>query len=104
MAPLKGSPFCFCHAPTAAARRAKARRRGGQRTRIGYATAPAAVATVADLQGHIGQALADVQRLENSTKRSATVARLVETARRLIEVGSLEERITALEQRMKGRR
>jgi hypothetical protein len=103
MAPLQGSRHCFTHAPQAAQKRTAARRRGGLRRRVGFAAAPAAVATVGDLQQHVGQAVADVELLENSTRRGHTIARLVTTALQLIELGDLTERVAALEQRI-GRR
>ena len=100
MAPLAGQPRCYTHSATTAASRAKARRRGGQRTRTGYAPIPAPVATIGDLQGTLAQVLGDVLRLPNSESRGRTVARLLVVAAKLIEDGDLRARIEALEQRL----
>ena len=100
MQPLRGERRCFTHSPRAARQRAAARSKGGRRRRIAKATTPAPVATINDLQHHVGAALADVQLLENTTKRGGVIARLVLVAARLIETGELAERLGALEDRM----
>lgn len=101
MAPLKGSPCCFTHDARAAARRAKARRKGGQSTRAGYATTPADVGTIAALQGHAGRALADVLRLPNTEARGRTTARLILVALKLIADGDVMQRVEQIEDLLK---
>ena len=103
MAALRGQQTCFAHSPSVAAKRAKARRRGGQRHRVGYATAPVPVATMPDLQAVTAQLLADVLVLGNTEARARAAARLIVVAAKLIEDGDLVHRIEALEQRMTAR-
>ncbi len=67
---------------------------------MGYANAPGDVGTVAALQAHLGAALADVQRLENSTKRGNVIARLLLVGVKLLEVGDYEARLDAIEERL----
>lgn len=100
MARLKGERFCFTHSPAAAKRRRVARRRGGRASRTPKATTPVPVGTITDLQKHIGMTLADVLLLNNTEKRALAVARLVESARRLIEVNELQRWLMQIEQRL----
>lgn len=100
MRPLKGSRFCWAHAPHVRAQRRAASAKGGRAGRTAKATTPASVTAVADLQQHIGQALADVLLLPNRERRALAVARLVEVARKLIEVGELETRLELVEARL----
>jgi hypothetical protein len=58
------------------------------------------VGSVGALQQHVGQVLADVLLRENTERRALAVARLVETARRLIEQGDMERRLHMIEQRL----
>jgi hypothetical protein len=100
MAALKGGTLCFTHSPKAARQRTAARRKGGHATRTPKAAGPAPVATVADLQGHLGRVLADVLVRENTERRANAAARLIVVAARLIEQGEYEERLEMIEQRL----
>jgi hypothetical protein len=64
------------------------------------AAAPADVSSATVLQQHVGQALADVKLLENTERRAGVIARLVLAGLRVLEVGSMEARLEALEQRL----
>ncbi len=86
MAPLRVSRFCFNHDPTRGRERARARKRGGSRSRVRKADQPASVATVADLQLILGRAIADTLRLRNGVARARTLAHLVAVALRCLEV------------------
>lgn len=98
MRPLLGERFCWAHSPKVASKRTRARRRGGLRRRAGYSAAPVPVQTIGDLQAHLGQVLADVLLLPNSTKRANVVARMLAVGLQLLS-GDLEDRVSALESR-----
>ena len=100
MRPLKGQGFCWNHSPSVAAKRARARKAGGRnsRTRV----PPVLVTTIRDLQDVIGSELAAVSKLAGTNRRANAVARLVTVAVRLIECGAHEERMEAIEERLKG--
>lgn len=100
MRPLKGGRYCFNHSPAVARKRAAARKRGGRQTRIGPAKGVADVSSIPALQSHIGQALADTLLRPSSEKKAASIARLVECARRLIVEGELEQRLALIEARL----
>ncbi|HEU4993228.1 MAG TPA: hypothetical protein VFT29_00330, partial [Gemmatimonadaceae bacterium] len=97
MAALRGSRLCYNHSPGTARKRIASRRNGGRRTRVPNARTPLSVATIAELQQHIGQALADARMHGNSLQRSMVVARLVLAAVKLIEVGEVEQRFVQIE-------
>ena len=103
MAALKGQSHCFTHSPKTASKRRVARRRGGQATRTPKARAAADVASIQALQRHVGQVLADVLLRDNTERRAGAIARLVEVARGLIEVGDMERRLEMIEQRLDAR-
>lgn len=97
MAPLRGDRFCFTHAASAARLRGAARRKGGRRRGAARATVPAPVATVAELQLHLGLALADLRSGAITERRANAIARLVLAARRLIEDGETHEMLERIE-------
>lgn len=100
MRPLRGDTLCFRHSPRTVHQRRAASARGGRHNRTPKASSAVAVASIADLQRHVGQALADVLLRDNTERRANAVARLVEVARRLIEVGEVEDRMNLIEQRL----
>ena len=87
MKPLRGTAYCWAHSstPTVQAKRNVARSKGGQARKQPKATAPADVSTLAGLQKHLGQVLADTLLLPNTPKRSAAAARLLSVGAQLIE-------------------
>lgn len=101
MAPLSGSRYCFAHDPAQAARRAKARRKGGHHRRMGHATdAPTEVAQLRDvpaIQAQLEKAVFDTLQLENSHSRNRTTGYLCLMLVKCLEVGEHEARIAALE-------
>lgn len=101
MAALRGRTRCYNHSSQTASKRAVSRRKGGARRRVPNATAPVPVATITELQVHLGQALADALVHENSLKRSMVVTRLVMAAAKLIEDGEIEERFEMIEERLR---
>ncbi|MGE0227519.1 MAG: hypothetical protein AB7I38_03765 [Dehalococcoidia bacterium] len=105
--PLRDDDFCRMHSPEHAEAVADARRLGGQRRRR-----DATLGTVYDLDGL--ESVAQIRRvveigvlgaleLENSLARSRTLAYLAQVALRTLEVGELEERLSALEAAMRTR-
>jgi hypothetical protein len=101
MPPLRGSDRCFTHATSAGAARAKARKRGGRNRRVGWAVDPPAEAPrlrdVDAIQQQLEVAVFDALQLENSNHRSRTIGYLLGFALKALEVGSIEERLAALE-------
>lgn len=105
MSPLKGSNYCFTHAPEVGAARAMARKRGGQRRRVEHAgdpfTLPETFVTVQDANKLLDYTLAEVLPMENSIARARILLAIHESYLRSIEIGELEQRIKALEERTK---
>lgn len=100
--PLRDAPFCFWHNPDGSEDLAQASRLGGLRRRR-----EKIVAGSYDLAGlggprEIGRvveiAVLDTLGLENSVARNRTLAYLAMVALKLHEVGTLEERLSTLEQ------
>lgn len=100
MKPLKGSRHCFAHSADTAHQRKAASSRGGQWRRVPNASAPTPVASIADLQQHIGQALADVLQHDNTLRRAMVVARLVMAAAKIIEDAAIIHRLDEIEARL----
>ena len=100
MAPLKGSRFCYIHAPETAGRRVVSRRRAGQRQRIPNAKRVTTPATIGDVALELTQALADARIHPNSLQRGMLIARLTLAVLKVIEVGQLEVRLDSIEERL----
>ncbi len=98
--PLKKAAFCLMHSPDQRAA-TEARRLGGLRRRREVAVSGAFVftglGTVADIRRLVEIAALDTLELENSTARSRTLGSLAHAALKLLEVGELEGRVSALE-------
>lgn len=105
MKPIAGGAYCFNHAPGQARARAEARKRGGEnRHTPHYADAsqlPAEVKTLDDARGLLGYTLAEVVGMDNSIARARVLLALFDSFIKSFEVGELEQRIQALEQRTK---
>jgi hypothetical protein len=99
MPAMKGQRHCFTHSPNAATARRSARQKGGRTRGIGYGV-PADVSSIGALQRHLAQALGDSLIRPNSERRCVTIARLVEVARKLIEVGEVQQRLELVEARL----
>ena len=99
--PLRGSDYCFTHDPANAKKRAQARRLGGQRSRIGHSAAqlPAQVRTLDQAREILEYTLAEIEPHENSIARARVLIALFDSFVKALEIGSLEERIAALEAR-----
>ncbi len=104
--PLHDGEFCLMHSPEHAEEVQEARRLGGLRRRREATVSGAydfeGLETVADIRRLVHVAVIDTLGMENSMSRNRTIAYLAQVALRTLEVGSLEERIIALEQAVHG--
>jgi tRNA U34 5-methylaminomethyl-2-thiouridine-forming methyltransferase MnmC len=107
MAPLEGSDRCFTHAVDQAPARARARRRGGQATRtpslFPLPAEPSQLRDVVSVQTLLEEVVHQTRAQPNSAQRSRTIAVLLGVALRTLEIGELESRIQALEERLSTR-
>ena len=103
MAAQRDSKYCFAHDPAKARNRADARRLGGRRRRTQKGTAPPEsirLRTVDAIQELLETVTIDTLRQDNSAQRSRAVVALAGLALKGIEVGELEQRVAALEERI----
>jgi len=102
---MSGSRYCFFHDPTRSAERRQARSAGG-RARHGRSLNGGqggdvvVLASVADVVLLLERAARDLLSLENSISRARALAYVGSIAVKALEVGDLEERISALEQKL----
>ena len=100
---VKGSEFCFWHDPAQGHARAQARKKGGQRRRVDHAgdpfSLPETFASVEDANKILDYVLAEVLPMENSIARARILLAIHDSFIHAIEIGELEKRIAALEQR-----
>ena len=100
---LKGSQYCFTHAPEVGAARAMARKTGGERHRTGHygdsSLIPREVVTLADANKILTYTLAETVPMENSIARARLLLALYDSFVKSFEIGELEKRIQALEAR-----
>jgi hypothetical protein len=111
MPPVGDTDHCFAHDPARAADRARARKQGGHQRHAGTArtegrgraAAPREVVTlgsVADVRTLLERTVGDTLALDNSPQRSRTIGGLLGVALKALEVGELEARVAALEERL----
>ena len=97
------SEYCFIHDPSRAKDRAKARKRGGH-ARKDRTADPAhrqvEITEVGDVLGLLETGVNDLLKLENSISRARAVGSLAGILLKALEVGELEERLAALEERL----
>jgi hypothetical protein len=100
---LPDGNYCYMHDPALAKERSEARRRGGLNKRVQKASdvdRPARLRSVEDVLRLLEETLADTRLLENGANRSKVFVSIALAALRALEVGQLEERLEALEQRL----
>jgi hypothetical protein len=101
---LKGSSYCFNHAPAAAAQRAAARKRGGEARHNPSAgdpgAIPAQINSVQDARRILDFVKDELLVLDNTIARNRALIALHDSIAKSIEIGELEERIAALEARL----
>lgn len=104
MQAIHGRRYCFAHDPARARERAQARKHGGERHRVSHggdsAGLPCEVRTLADANKILAYVLAEVIPMENSIPRARVLLAVFDSAIRALEVGELEARISALEERI----
>jgi hypothetical protein len=104
MAPIEGSDRCFIHSPDQAARRAKARKRGGQRRGVRnlfpLPEKPTSLRDVPAIQDLLERTVHETRAQRNTAQRSRAIGSLLLIALRALEIGELEARLAALEQRL----
>lgn len=97
------SLYCFAHAPERAQDRAKARKQGGNNRQTPHAPTGAresvSLRDVPSIQLLLERVTADTLVQENSERRSRAMGSLLAIALRVLEVGGIEERLAALEER-----
>lgn len=103
-APITGGDYCFWHDPERAEEVAEAGRLGGLRRRrekaVGAAYDLDGLDTVEQVKRLLQIAVMDTLGLENSIARSRTLAYLAQVALKVVEVGDMQQRLTALEAAM----
>jgi hypothetical protein len=99
------SGFCFNHDPARAADRARARRRGGETHRTPHAgnpdSIPSDIQTIQDARHILNYVLLELLAADNSIPRNRALLALFDSFVKSLEIGELEDRIAALEQRTK---
>ena len=101
--PLTGRAYCFTHDPSNAKHRAQARLKGGLRTRTPHSgkTLPEQVRTIDQAREILHYTLSEIENMPNSLPRARVLIALFDSFIKSIEIGELEERIAALEERTK---
>ena len=98
---LKNGEHCFMHDPGSGAARAQARRRGGERRRVGHAgdisQIPSQVRSMTDVMGILDYALTEALSLENSIQRGRLLVAVCAAFGEAIKTGELESRVIAIE-------
>lgn len=94
---IKGSDRCWSHAPELAKKRAKARRKGGRARSNGDVPAPGRIDTVHDVLAGLDRVVQATWRQDNTAARTRALVGAYRAALKAIEVGEIEERISALE-------
>ena len=100
---LRDDTRCFHHSPARAAERAAARRKGGLRLHHGDGGGErpeASIRDVGDVLRLLEVAARDVLARKPSVQRARALVYLSGAALKALEVGTLEERVAALETRI----
>ena len=101
-AALKDSDLCWVHSPERSKERQEARRLGGLRRKrestISSAYQFESLDSVDEIRRIVLIAVLDALSMENSMSRVRTLAYLAQVALRMLEVGEIEERVSALEE------
>ena len=99
------SDYCYWHNPDVAKKRAEARKRGGHNRRAGKQSNHGlySIRTTDEVLKALEDALNDACGLENSHARARTIGYLCQIALKGLEVTELENRLTALEEKVYGK-
>lgn len=100
-AAVKNSKFCMIHAPHLGAKRAQARKRGGQTHRTPHGASaeilPDRITSIQDAQKILDYVMRELLPMDNSIQRARVLIALFEAYARALEVGEIEARLGALE-------
>lgn len=99
---IGGSDFCFTHSPQNAEARAVARRKGGYHRKTAVRVSgdtPITIATMADVLQLVNAVIADTWQQDNGAARSRVLLACASVAIDALQVGDLEARLAALEQK-----
>lgn len=101
---LRDSDFCYFHSPQVVIERAEARRRGGLRRYGGKGeTGSYSIKSGRDVLVILEDTINDACALENTAGRSKTLGYLCQVILRGFEVTEMENRLTALEEKVYGK-
>jgi len=104
-APAGASGLCAFHDPKQARKRALGRKLGGKRNRVASdATFPAKLASPKDVRALLEAITADLTKHENSISRARVLVSVATASLETWKVGSLEDRLAALERVAEGMR
>lgn len=95
------SGWCFTHDPAKGAERAAARKKGGQRRRVGHAAEsgnlPGEIKTLAGVLALLDYTLRETIPLENSVQRTRALVSIATAFVSVLQAGELEQRVAAIE-------
>jgi hypothetical protein len=101
----KGGRYCFTHSPETRAAQAVARKRGGENRHTPHAgnleTIPAQIVTIQDARALLDYVRMELLVMDNGIARNRALIALHDSFIRSLEIGELEARIAALEERTK---
>ena len=101
--PKAGESYCFIHDPKQAAARAQARRKGGQVHKTPHGAdasiIPNEINNLDQAKQILVYALAELAPMANSLQRVRAYLALFDSFVKALEIGSIEERLAALEAR-----
>ena len=102
---MTNSDYCYWHNPDMAASRGEARKKGGQNRRAGKQTSHGrySIKTTDEILRALEDALNDACNLENSHARARTIGYLCQISLKALEIGELERRLLALEEKVYGK-
>lgn len=101
---LTDSEFCYFHSPQVVVERAEARRRGGLHRHGGKGeTGSYLIKSPRDVLTILEDAINDAVGLEQTTGRAKTIGYLCQVILRGFEVTEMENRLTALEEKVYGK-
>ena len=102
---MRDANFCFWHDPATRQDATEARRLGGMRRRREATVAGAyeldGLSDVGGLRRVLDIVTADMLSLENTIARGRVLLAVVQSGARLLEVGAFEERLAALEAKLR---
>jgi len=105
MHPLQNSEFCWAHSAERKKEVQEARRLGGLRRKrestISTAYQFESLSSVDSIRRIVLIAVLDALSMENSMARARTLAYLAQVALHMLEVGDIEQRVSALEEMAK---